>query len=306
MHRGIALGAALAAASLSCASAAQAAEARPWSLAVSAGYEYDSNVTVEQTDVNTGVGDSAADLGVDASYRLIGKTDGPQLRASYGFSQSLHATQTAFDIQSHVASLSGSVPVGKATAGLDYSFFHMLLGGRSFLDMHMASPSVSGFVARNLYARASYTYFDKSFAPAYANRDAHTHQAGADLYYFFDRARAFVTVGGRYEAENTVDPQLVFRGYVLNADLQLPVEVIGRRGKIKLGYAYRRRDYDNVTVSLGAKRWENRSVFKVAAETPLVGRLSLHALYQYTDRSSNYLAANYTENQVSAGLKYAF
>lgn len=284
---------------------ALAKDTQPWSLTVKAGVEYDSNVTVEQTDVTTNIGDSALNLGVEAGYKLIDNKNGDKLSIAYDFSQSLHQDLTDFDIQSHSGTIAGATEVAGATLGMSYSFYHLLLGGDRFLDMQVLNPSVSGFIAPNVYARGAYSYFDKNFKVA-NDRDAENHQGAADLYYFFNNSRSYFTVGGRYEIENAVGPEFDYDGFALNANVQFPLVLTSDKGKINLGYAYRKRDYDNVTPSLGEKRHENRSTFKAMAETPLIKALSLRVEYQYTDRNSNYLPSNYTENLVSGTLSYRF
>jgi hypothetical protein len=306
MKRIITRGAPLVCASVFLMATGAAAADKPWSLAVTSGMEYDTNVSVQQTDTATGVGDGAADLGLSAGYKLIDKTDGPQLAAGYDFSQNLHFKQKAFDMQTHGLSLNGSTPVGMASVGAGYDFYHLLLGGRSFLDMHMLNPSVSGFVAPGVYARASYIYFSKQFASLYANRNADTHQVGGTLYYFFMKSKAFVSGGAHYENEHTVDPQLRYGSYAANANLQLPITLENHPGKFNLAYEYSRWDYSNITTSIGAKRWENRSTVKGTAEARLVGPLSLTGEYNYIDRRSNFAMANYGESVVQGGLKYVF
>jgi hypothetical protein len=306
MKRTILAGASIFGASLFTITPASAAEQKPWSVAVTAGAEYDSNVSVQQTDVTTGVGDSAADLGLSAGYRLLDKTDGPQLETGYDFSQSLHAKLKEFDLQTHGLSLGGSAPVAKAGVGAGYSFYHVLLGGQSFLDMHMLNPSVSGFVVPNVYGRVFYFYFNKRFAAPNANRDADTNQVGGNLYRFFMQSKAFVSLGARYETEATVDPQLSYGSYALGANLQLPVFFGGRRGKVNVGYEYGRWNYDHVTLSIGAKRWENRSTARALTEIPLSRAVSLTGEYRFTDRHSNFPGSSYTQNQFLAGLRYTF
>lgn len=283
---------------------ASAKDTKPWSLSIKAGIQYDDNVTVDQTDVTTGIGDTAAVFEASAGYKLIDKKSG-SLEVGYDFSQSLHQDLSDFDIQNHGLSVSGSIDTSGLTIGGMYTFYHLLLGGHRFLDMHMLSPSVAGFVTPQLYVRASYIFFDKSFKTALA-RDATNHQPGVDAYYFFDDAKAFVSFGGHYEIENATGPEFDYSGYALTTSLQLPLDISQRPGKLKAGYTYSKRNYGNITPSIGVKRRENRSTFHTEADVPLIGDLSGVAEYQYIDRSSNLPSADYTENVITGSLKYDF
>ena len=153
--------------------------------------------------------------------------------------------------------------------------------------------------------RGGYTYIDKSFKQS-PKRDAKTHQVSGDAYYFFYSNKGFVRFGGLYEDENTVDPALTYKGYQLNANLQLPMHLWSRTGKLKFGYNYRDRSYDNITPSLAAKRNEQRSTFRAGMELPLTDELSFAPEYRYVDRASNFAISNYTENVASGTLSYRF
>ena len=62
---------------------------------LSAGMEYDSNVSIEAIDANTSAGDYAALLDADFGYKApLGKDT--ELSLSYGVSQSLHEKLTVF------------------------------------------------------------------------------------------------------------------------------------------------------------------------------------------------------------------
>lgn len=277
---------------------------KPFSLSVSAGAEYDSNVTVEQLDVLTSKGDVAAILGASAKYKLS-INDKSSLTIGYDFDQSLHKDLTAFDLQTHTLSAGGEFNVGSATLGVDYSFYHILLGGSGFLDMHQINPTISGFITKSIYLRAGYTYLDKSFKLT-KNRDAKTSQVAGDGYYFFDNNQGYINLGGRYDNENTVDPTLDYSGFQLSANAQLPVNFLTKNSKLKFGYAYRERNYDSITPSIGARRIENRSSFKIAADVPILAHMSFKPEYRYVDRNSNYAFSNYTENVVTGTLNYRF
>ena len=292
------------ASALALSTAATAKNSKPWSLSLKADVQYDDNVTVDQTDLTSGVGDAAAVFEASAGYKLIDKKSG-SLEVGYDFSQSLHQDLTNFDIQNHGLSVSGSIDAGDVSIGGMYTFYHLLLGGNGFLDMHMINPSVAGFVTPQLYVRGSYIFFDKTFKTVHS-RDATNQQPGIEAYYFFDNAKAFFSVGGHYETENATGPEFDYDGYALTTSFQMPLHVASRSGKVRASYTYSKRNYNNVTPSIGVKRRENRSTLHAQADLTIVGALSATAEYEYIDRSSNLPSADYTENIITGGLKYDF
>jgi hypothetical protein len=286
------------------ASPSYAADTQPWSLGISAGVSYDDNVNVSALDVKAGKGDTLANLGLDAGYKLVDDR-GNKLSLSYNFSQSLHATLKNFDIQSHELGISGTTNWDGATLGLSYSFYHLLLAGKNFLDMHVVNPSVSGFIAPHLYLRASYFYYGKSFY-TFVARDASHHEPHMTLFYFFNRAKSYVSFDAQYQIENTTGAEYDYKGYAFTASVLQPVDLGFTTVKVKAGYTYLRRDYDNITPSIGVKRFEKRSTIHASAEIPITDGLAFTVEDRYMDRNSNLLSTKYTENVIGGSLHYAF
>lgn len=286
-------------------SAALATDEKPWSLQLKAGASYDDNVVIEQIDTKAGVGDSAANFALSAGYKFVDtKTD--KLSIGYDFTQSLHSKLSAFDIQNHDLSISGSTELDGATLGATYTFYHLLLGGRNFLDLHMVNPSILVPVTSHVFVRGAYLYMYKSFLGVNSNRSASHHQPEAQVFYFFDESRAYVQAGGDYEIENANGPEFTYKGYALNTSLQLPLNVMSHDVKLTAGYTYLHRYYDNITPSIGAKRRETRSTVTAGLEIPLVNRFSFLLGDRYVDSISNLPTAKYTENVISGTLSYDF
>lgn len=281
-----------------------AKDEKPLSLIITAGAEYDSNVSVDQADLLTRQGDTAVVLGVAAKYKVALGEDS-SLSFGYDFDQSLHTDLSAFDLQTHTASFGADTKVGGLGLGADYSFSHILLGGNSFLDIQQAGPSISGFLTKSIYLRASYVYLDKNFKLS-DNRDATAHQGSGDAYYFFMKNKGFINIGGRYGTENAVDLALDYSSFQVGSVVQLPLPLLSDGAKVKFGYAYRERNYDNITPVIGAVRHENRSTYKVDAVVPFTEHLSFKPEYRYVDRNSNFASSNYTENVVTGALSYRF
>lgn len=276
----------------------------PLSLEVSVGGEYDSNIVVPEADLLAAEGDFAAIFGADAQYKIVDGETG-ELYVGYRFDQTLYAELDAFNMQTHAGTFGGAVTAGKATFDANYSFYHIRLGGDGLLNMHVISPSVSGFLTSKIYARAYYTYFDKSFSTL-TERDAKTHYAGATVFHFFPNPKGYVSLGGRVDTEDAVDPALDFDGFELTGNLQLPVTSLNNEARVNFGVGYRDRDYDNITPLIGAARTEERYRARALFETPLSDHVGWQVQYRYTDRNSNFPVADYVEHRVTTEFSYKF
>lgn len=276
-----------------------------WWLNLKAGASYDDNVTVEQLDTKAGVGDSVGNFELSTGYKFLdSKTN--KLSIAYDFSQSLHAKLSSFDIQSHDITLYGSTQIEGTTLDGTYAFYHLLLGDKNFLDIQMVDPGVLFSVAPQIFVRGDYLYMDKSFLGANAPRSAGHHQPEAELFYFFDQAHAYVLVGGDYQIENANGPEFTYKGYEMKTSVKVPFDFFTGDGVFTAGYTYLNRNYDNITPSIGARRFEHRSTVKLGIDVPVVDSLHFGVDYQFIDRNSNLPSANYTENVVGGALSYKF
>ncbi|TWJ09792.1 outer membrane beta-barrel protein [Altererythrobacter ishigakiensis] len=273
-----------------------------WSVEIEAGAFYDSQLVVDEIDTQEDSGDIGFRLGADVEFEAV-NTDAFDLEFGYDFGQTLYADNDEFDLQSHVADVNASTRIAGARVGARYAFSHFRLGGDSLFDMHTITPSVSGFVADGLFARAFYTYNDKNFA-TFDGRDATGNQVGASVFKFFSDNAGFISVSGRWEEEDAMAAEFDYDGFVVGADLRIPIA--GGRGgtRVQFGVDYRDRDYKAVTPSINEVRTEDRFRGEVELTVPVNERLRLEAGYRYTDRNSNLPSADYKEHRVSAGMLF--
>jgi hypothetical protein len=276
----------------------------PLSFEISAGAEYDSNVSVAAIDTNTGADDFAAvlDAGIEFETEL---GSGTEFNLGYNFSQSLHDQFTNFDIQTHFASANISHDFGAFDAGGAYRYAYSRLGGAGFLTLQQFSPYFSAFLTKKVFVRGAYTYSDKNFQNR-IDRDSKVNAGGADIYFFADGVRRFFVIGYKYEDENAVDPQFDFRANHFKARFTQRFPVGNRDAKFKLGWRYEMRNYSSITPSIGVIRDDNRHRFQAEVEIPITDVIFGDIEYEYSDYSSNLPSADYTQNLVSARLGARF
>lgn len=282
--------------------APQALMAQDFSLEVEAGGFYDSQLVVDEIDIKQAEGDFGIKLGAQAEFEAI-DTDSFELEFGYDFGQTLYSEFDEFNLQSHGADVSAATRIGGARLGARYAFSHYRLDGDALFDMHSITPSISGFVADEVFARAYYRYADKDFATR-DGRDATGNQIGASAFKFFNKNAGFVSVSGHWEDEDAVDSQFDYDGFVLGADVRLPLAGTRDGPRVQFGVDYRDRGYKAITPSINAVRSEERIRGEAELTWPLSDSLRIQTDYRYTDRSSNLPSADYQEHRVSAGLVF--
>lgn len=276
----------------------------PFSVELAAGAEYDSNVSVDQLDANTGADDFAAVFDADLGYEGdLGENT--EFDLGYSFSQSLHDEFTNFDIQSHFGSAGLSHDFDAFTLGGSYRIVYSKLGGSGFLTLQQDSPYVSKFFGKKLFVRADYTFTDKNFHNR-VDRDSEVHAGGADVYYFINGVRTYFVIGYKYEDEDAVADEFDFKAHNVKVRFAQRFPFGSRDGQFKIGWRYENRDYSAVTPSISAIRDDERNRFQAEIETPFTDRLFGRLEYEYSDFSSNLPSANYKQHLASARLGVRF
>ena len=192
---------------------------------------------------------------------------------------------------------------GKVTVATDYQYSHILLDNNSYLDMHMVSPSISGFAGDRLFLRAAYTYLRKGFVTS-ANLDANTDMAAFDAYRFFAKRKGYIAIGLRYEDENAAGPQYDYRGLQGTVKAQIPFRLLKSNARAKLSYSYGERNYRSITPSIGVERFEKRSTWNIGFELPLSKVLTFKPSLRFVDRDSNNPIYDYREHMITGMLSY--
>lgn len=283
------------------------AASQAWNLELEAGIRYDSNVAIDETDLTTSIGDVAATLAVDAGYRLIDE-ENSRLEIGYDFSQSLYQDVSNLNYQTHNPELSAWTKLGGLKLGINYGYTNALLDGAFFLEQHSVSPSISGFLTDAMQVTFSFRYTDKNFNRLDNDRDSTVQQPNVELMYHFDKPnRGYVSLGGGYVSEDASDLEFDFSGPTGRATVQIPVELSGLDGRIKLSYLYQVRDYDHISSTpTGVLREDDRHTLRARGELDLTDQLTAIADFRFVDRNSNLAIADYSENIASGALSYDF
>ncbi len=274
----------------------------PISIELAAGIQYDDNVSIDELDTNTEVGDFAAVFDLDLGYEhSFGQ--GTELDLGYSFSQRAYFEESDFDLQIHSGSLNLKHNFENFDLGSSFYATHARLGGDGFLDILQYSPYVTSFLSKKIYLRAAYTYRDKSFDNN-PDRDGDVHALEADFYYFLDGVREYIVSGYRYENENTIAEQFDFDGHSFDLRYARRFHVGEQAVRLRADWRYELRNYDSITPSIGEIRDDNRHRLRARIELPLSERFDLLFEYQYRNYSSNLPSADYTDNRIETQIKF--
>jgi uncharacterized protein (PEP-CTERM system associated) len=279
-------------------------DARPVSVSVGTGIEYDSNVAVLELDTSTDAGDRSLlfDLGVGYDKPDTGRFD---LQAGYDFSQSLHGDFDSFDVRIHRGSGTLSYDLGRVDIGTILQHAYAELDGNEFLTLQQISPSVSQLVGRRLFVRFAYAHSDKDFA-GNPTRSANADAISADAYVFIDGLRTYLVFGVRLDDENAIDSQFDYDGDMLRAQLAKRLQAHERELTLRTSLRFENRDYDSPTPSIGTPRRDDRRQLELSLDVPLGRRTTGQVVYEHADNSSNLPAVDFAENVLSLKFRARF
>ena len=269
-----------------------------------AGLQYDDNVTVDDIDQATNLGDFAAvfDAGLEYEHDF---GQGTEFEVGYGLSQRSYFEETDFNLQIHSGAIQVKHDSGSYNLGLSGREIYARLGGDGFLNIAQVQPYASGFVTDILYLRGAYTFRDKSFEGR-DDRDATVHMGALDNYFFLDGASRYLLLGYRFENEDANAAEFDFNGHNLKVRYSHEFQFAAQEWEFNTGWRYEKRNYSNPTPSIGVKRDDDKHRLRAGLELFLTDRLTLISQYQYRNYNSNLPAADYTENRIDLSVAAEF
>ncbi|MBL4743954.1 MAG: hypothetical protein JKX87_04875, partial [Cycloclasticus sp.] len=271
---------------------------------VSAGLEYDDNISVPSLDQTTGESDVAAVFDFGTSYTPI-KANGKELDLTYDFYQSLHETYDDFDLQIHTLSVLGSWEIGDLDTSLSYGYSRIYLGGSELYASYTVTPSVGFSGAESWYHLLSYAYLDKDFDST-SGRDAKQHNTASHWIISISLwITAHVVLRLRAEDENAKDGELDYQGALVKVGLSTPL-MMNSDVKLKVSYQHYWRDYDNVTASIAQKRDDEQGLVNIDLIKSLGDDMSVKLSYEYINADSNLSSADYNGNVGSVNFMMDF
>jgi tetratricopeptide (TPR) repeat protein len=277
---------------------------KPWSVSMSAGIEYDDNITVSLQDLATGLDDFANIFEFSGAYKFF-QTPKFELEAGYDFYQSLYLDLSEFDLQSHIFSLGGSRKFENFDIDVFTSYNRSTLGGEDFMDTFSVAPQIGFFPAERWFALIGYSYENFQFFND-PTRDGGSHSLGMDHFVFFMEGKSYLLFSYRVESKNTRADEFTYVGHYGTVGVKVPLPFWNQKGAFNLSYRYFYKDYSEITPSLGRERRDLRHTLGVKLTQPLSKCLTLNLNYEFIDSVSNLQQIDFTENIASLAFAVSF
>lgn len=275
-----------------------------FSAEVGIGAEYDSNVSVDELDATSNESDYA--LILDAELQLDQQvTENTDLSVTYDFSQSNYDQFERVDRQTHLLGVDFGADLGAVNSGLTLYYIHARLDGDEFLEYYRGSPYLSGFLAKKWFARGAYVYSDKSIEQN-PGRDAESHAAELDLYYFHRGLRSYFNLGYKFKDEDAQADRFDYEANNIKLRYIRRIEFWDDTLKLELSWRYEDRDYSSITPSINEKRDDERHRWKIDMEYPILEKGLIQLYAGYAEYDSNYPRSDYDQHVVGTRLSWSW
>ena len=282
-----------------------------WSFRAGAGFEGDSNLTVDELDLNTNEGDVGAvfDLGMDIRVFEHGATE---VEVGYDFYQSLYADLDALNLRTHAPYVAVSSSLRGVDPSLTYRFAYSKLGGEGFLDVHTAAFALGRSLTTWWYGLAAYdleglVYKDET------GRDALRNAFRVDQFFVSSDELFSAFIGWRIARNDAQDAEFDYRGNTLRAQLEVPSPIGGDEARLEFGYEFRARNYDEATSAVtvppgtgGEDREDRRHTGWVELTMPLVKHLDAIVEFTQIGAISNLPSQDYDESVINCRFEMWF
>ena len=174
------------------------------------------------------------------------------------------------------------------------------------LTLDMVSPNLSYFFSNGIFLNLQHALIEKSFNNTSFNYLSAKNSATVlSTYYFFSNSTAFISISYTDSNENAEDNNYDYRQKTSGISTQKSFSFLGKKSKINLSYAIRKRDYTKVSFGNTEYRtFEDRDRIKIYFDTRLNPQWTLRLSYDFKDRDSNLADYAYDNNIYSFRVQY--
>jgi tetratricopeptide (TPR) repeat protein len=290
---------------------------RPYSLALTAGGEWDSNPTLAGSDdfLPNGMPNPGADEDPDfrgvflaeGSARLFGN-ERVSLSAGYNGYWSVHHEEDQVDLQTHAAWVSGGTVVGPVRVGLRYDYAYTFLSlSDPFRQLHRATPTLAvrqgNWGLTQPYYQLQYANFqDVDFAPnSTFERDGPRHLFGLNQYFFLPAPFTYVTVGAVGDVFNSDGTEWRYDGFETSfgAGYDFPYAV-----SFSWLWRFAHRNYRERSAFEPERRTDDTHWVSAELAKPIIDHWIARVAGSFAFQDSNVRVYDHTRKVVGAYLTY--
>ena len=283
-----------------------------WSLNLSGGLQYDSNIIASPDDRPlptsiSGQSDWRAVFLLKGRYTLFSGKIG-DLSAGYSLYQSYHQNLVDFNINQSVPDLKGTLNLAPwLTFRGMYSHESTYLGGGQYSFAHTINPSIVIREGEKYYTVLDYRWNKTQYRNGkffLTNSD----RTGADIAYVITQnANLYKTVQGRagfaYDEDRTRKDYWDYNGYRMFAGLTF---LLPYKSFLDVSAEIYRKKYNAEYPGTGVLKRDTVRTYSVNAGIPLSTRYTVVAGYTYTDTASNVADFCYRRNVTGLFLNARF
>jgi hypothetical protein len=272
---------------------------KPWSINVSAAFQYDSNVVIKAHDgpMPEGISEKSDIRTISAisgGYDLISaeKFTGS---LGYSFYQSFHKDLSEFNVQAHGGRAGAIYDITDVVAlkGL-YTFDYTRVGGEEYGRVHELSASVRVTEAQGTSTTVEYIYGDNRFRNSEnflsnSERTGETNSGGLVQSVSLG-SRISTRLGYYYSDVSTREDYRDYEGHkgFMNASLSLPLKLsVGLYGEYEL------RDYEEESPDYEIKREDEEYTYSLELSKGVGDSVSVSLSHTIVNNNSNVDAYEY-------------
>jgi tetratricopeptide (TPR) repeat protein len=273
------------------------AQAKPYSLYVKAGLQYDDNVTL--ADVDSDLVSDESDVSavgyLTGRYAIVKRQ---HLDFGFGYShfQTKYQDLSEYDLIGAMPEIYSEYSLNPVTLGISYIPNYYWVDGESYLMQHQASPEIRWLIDDNNEITLTYSYYRNNYFTE-GERDGHANEVSVDFYHGLQDARGYLLCRGAYE-DNTASAK---DEYFTEASgtLGFSYNILNKTNLLIYG-TYFDKQYDHTDSAYKVKRDDSRYFASVSIMQPVLYEwLSISLEYNYTNNDSNISDYDYERNTIA-------
>ena len=277
---------------------------KAWRAAFRAGGSIDDNVTLQNINLTTGLGDSISFYQFSGAYSFE-PVETYTLGAGYDFFQSIYDSLHQFDMQAHTGYVSAAKNFGGFEFNLGYTFNYIALGNEDFENIHTLSSGINFELLDGWFVDLTYLLSFKDFYDIPA-RDAKNHSLRISNYFILNDEGALAWATYMPEGEITRDDQVTYVAQNVSTGIEYPLPLETLKTRLRTSYLYYYRDYLFNTPFINTERIDYRNQVSFEIIQPLLDHFDIIFQYQYVNSQSHLLANDFVENVFTLSMGATF
>jgi tetratricopeptide (TPR) repeat protein len=276
-------------------------KAKDWSLALTAGVQYDSNVILEPSDGTLPQGisrkhDWRAVLYLDSRYTPAVKGR-LSLGPTFSFYQSIHTKLYDFNVQQYLPGFTSTFVLNDyLSVKADYAYEYTRVGGKGYLSAHNITPSIVISEGRGFYTFLRCRYQRKEFKDSElfmrnSERDGSNYLFGVIQY--IPLSIITMRLGYAYDIDYTDKIHWAYKGHSGEAGIRAH---LGKGWVSDLGVLYYKKDYEGVYPDSGINRTDELTSASVNITKTIKKWLDVIGGWLYEKDNSNINIFEYERN----------